>query len=206
MVHDRVVDRRHRHQLVDAVLADGAKEALEVQRAGEDLDATAVLEHRDQLAVAAGDVEQRHRDQRRDRGPSARSTTGSETRSRCWSGSWRARSSRPWESRSFRSCRRSPRGPPGSRSSTATGSPSGSAAPGAKVKAAPESSITYAASSSVKRVLTGTTTAPASCVPKNASTQSIPLARRSATRSPRPTPARAGHRPRAQPAATARRR
>ena len=63
----RVVDRGHRHELVDAVLADRLEEAVEVERAGEDLDPAAELEQRDQLAVAAGDVEQRHGHQRRDR-------------------------------------------------------------------------------------------------------------------------------------------
>ena len=62
-----MVDRRHRHQLVDAVRADRLEEALEVQRARQDLHAAAELEHRDQLAVAAGHVEQRHRHERGDR-------------------------------------------------------------------------------------------------------------------------------------------
>ena len=56
------------------------------------------------------------------------------------------------------------------------------------VNLAPESPITYATSSPLKRVLTGTTTAPASWAPKNASTHSMLLGRRMATRSPRPTP------------------
>ena len=68
VAHHGVVDRGHRDELVDAVLADGAEEALEVQWPGEDLHAPAELEHGDQLAVAAGHVKQRHGHQRRDVG------------------------------------------------------------------------------------------------------------------------------------------
>ena len=50
----------------------------------------------------------------------------------------------------------------------------------------------------MKRVFTGTTTAPSICEPKNASTQSIPLPSRIATRSPRATPS-----PRSPPATRA---
>jgi hypothetical protein len=39
--------------------ADGLKEAVQVQRAGQDLDAAPELEHRDQLAVAPGHMKQR---------------------------------------------------------------------------------------------------------------------------------------------------
>ena len=68
-----MVDRGHRHQLVDPVLADRLKEAVEVQRAGQDLHPAAELQRRDQLAVAAGHVEQRHRHQVDIDGPSERS-------------------------------------------------------------------------------------------------------------------------------------
>ena len=69
MAHDGVVDRRHGHELVDAVHADRRKESVEVERVGEDLDPAPELEHRDQLAVAAGDVKQRDGHQRRDPRP-----------------------------------------------------------------------------------------------------------------------------------------
>ena len=65
---------------------------------------------------------------------------------------------------------------------------------GAARASAPESASTYSTSGAAKRVFTGTATAPASWMPKNASTQSTPLGSRIATRSPRATP------PAAQPA------
>ena len=66
VAHDSVIDGGDRDQLVDTVLGDRRKEPVDVQRAGKDLDAAAQLERGDELAVAAGDVKQRDRDERRD--------------------------------------------------------------------------------------------------------------------------------------------
>ncbi len=65
MARQRVVDRRHRGQHLHVLLADRAQEAVEVERVAQDERAPAELRHHEQLAVAAGHVEQRHVDQRR---------------------------------------------------------------------------------------------------------------------------------------------
>ena len=132
----------------------------------------------EQLAVAAGDVEQRHRDEvarrrarRRGRRRCTRIAVSTLDRKFSWRGhralgeaGRAARVEDRGEVARARGRRR--------RRGVAVGQ---RVARARSTTSAPESSTTYSTSGSAKRVLTGTTTAPASWVPKNASTQSTPV-------------------------------